>query len=70
MPSTPRMQGLQTDLLRTASDLDLLSEALDGHARYLRHSIHKAEAAVLDEHAQGLRDSAGHLRELAGTITP
>jgi hypothetical protein len=64
------MQGLQHDLLRTASDLDHLCEALDGHARYLRHSIHRDEAPTLDEHAQGLRDSADDLRELAQTIKP
>ncbi|MBC3411050.1 MULTISPECIES: hypothetical protein [Pseudomonas] len=68
MPATPRMQGLQDDLLRTAADLDTLSEALDGHARYLRHSIHKDDAPALDDHAQGLRDSAGDMRDLAATI--
>lgn len=69
MPGKQRMQGLQDDLLRTATDLDSLCQALEGHARYLRHSIHQADAEAMSEQAEGLHDSACTLRDIARNIT-
>lgn len=65
-----RMQGLQDDLLRTANELDDLCQALDRHAQYLRHSVHQADAKTMQEHAEGLRHSAGDMREIADAIEP
>jgi hypothetical protein len=70
MPAKPRMQNLQNDLLSTASDLESLSEALDGHARYLRYSIHRHDASTLDGHAQDLRETASEMRDIAQGINP
>ncbi|MDR2306625.1 MAG: hypothetical protein LBE53_05435 [Paucimonas sp.] len=70
MISNLRMQGLQDDLLRTATDLDLLCQALDGHALYLRHSIHQADAQAMDNQAEALRDTAGEMRDIAEAIQP
>lgn len=65
-----RMQGLQDDLLRTASDLDTLCQALDGHATFLQHSVHKADASAMEGHAGDLRHSACDMREIARAIEP
>lgn len=70
MPSNERLQRLQDDLLQTAAELDTLCQALDGHALFLRHSIHKADARTLDNQVDDLRDSAGELRGIAHTLTP
>lgn len=68
MISNLRMQGLQHDLMRTATELDELCEALDGHALFLRHSVHKADALAMDEHVDGLRGTACEMRDIANTI--
>ncbi|AZL74505.1 hypothetical protein LOY46_16850 [Pseudomonas sichuanensis] len=70
MPSNQRLQLLQDDLLHTAAEIDTLCQALDGHALYLRHSIHKTDARTMDNHVHDLRDSACELRGIAHTITP
>lgn len=70
MPSNQRLQRLQDDLLHTAAELDTLCQALDGHALFLRHSIHKADARTMDNHVEDLRGSACELRDIAHTITP
>ena len=68
--SNLRMQGLQDDLLRTASELDELCQALDGHTQYLRHSVHQADATAMHSHAQDLRHSADDMRQIADAIEP
>lgn len=70
MTSNLRMQGLQDDLVRNASELDELCQALDGHARFLRHSIHQADAQAMDEHVDDLRHSACDMRDIARSIEP
>lgn len=68
--SNLRMQGLQDDLLRTAGELDTLCQALDGHAQYLRHSVHQADATAMHSHAEDLRHSADDMRQIADAIEP
>ncbi|PYB84234.1 MULTISPECIES: hypothetical protein [Pseudomonas] len=68
MTSNLRMQGLQDDLMRSASELDELSQALDGHVRYLRHSIHQADAHTMGGHVDDLRHSACEMRDIARAI--
>ncbi|QXH54940.1 hypothetical protein [Pseudomonas maumuensis] len=70
MTSNLRMQGLQDDLMRSANELDELSQALDGHVRFLRHSIHQADAHIMGEHVDDLRHSASEMRDIARTIEP
>ncbi|QVM93481.1 hypothetical protein JYG34_10865 [Pseudomonas entomophila] len=68
MNSNLRMQGLQDDLMRTATELDELCEALDGHALFLRHSVHQADAQAMNGHVEGLRDTACEMRDIANAI--
>lgn len=68
MVANLRMQGLKEDLMRTAVDLDTLSQALDGHTRYLRHSANACEAMAMHMHVDGLRASAEALRGAAQNI--
>ncbi|PYC28703.1 hypothetical protein [Pseudomonas mosselii] len=70
MTSNLRLQGLQDDLMRNAGELDELCQALDGHARFLRHSIHQADARAMDGHADDLRHSARDMRDIARSIEP
>lgn len=70
MPSNQRLQHLQDDLMRSATELDTLCQALDGHALFLRHSVHQADARTMDNHVDDLRGSASELRSIAHTITP
>ncbi|BCJ06501.1 MULTISPECIES: hypothetical protein [unclassified Pseudomonas] len=70
MTSNLRMQGLQDDLVRSAGELDQLCQALDGHARFLRHSIHQADAQAMDGHVDDLHHSACEMREIARSIRP
>ncbi|MDH0303449.1 MULTISPECIES: hypothetical protein [unclassified Pseudomonas] len=65
-----RLQGLQGDLMRTATELEALSQTLNGHAVFLRHSIHQADAQAMDEHAGGLRRCASEMRGIARGIAP
>ncbi|WP_248919730.1 hypothetical protein [Pseudomonas entomophila] len=68
MISNLRMQGLQDDLMRTATELDELCEALSGHALFLRDSVHKADAQAMGGHVEGLRDTACEMRHIANSI--
>lgn len=68
MNSNLRMQGLQDDLMRSATELDELCEALDGHALFLRHSVHQADAQAMNGHVEGLRGTACEMREIASAI--
>lgn len=70
MTSNFRMQGLQEDLVRNASELDELCQALDGHARFLRRSVHEADAQAMDGHVDALRHSACDMRDIARSIEP
>ncbi|MDH0649075.1 hypothetical protein N5D48_18515 [Pseudomonas sp. GD03858] len=70
MTSNFRMQGLQDDLMRTATELDALCQTLEGHAMYLRHSIHHADARAMDGHTGELRHSASEMRGIARGIAP
>lgn len=65
-----RMQDLQDDLKRTASDLDILSRALHGHAQFMQHSVHRADAVALTGQIAGLQATASELREIAKSILP
>jgi hypothetical protein len=65
-----RLRSLQDDLLRNATDIDTLCQALDGHTLFLRHSIHHADAQAMGSHAEELRGSACEMRDIARTISP
>lgn len=65
-----RMQRLQDDLQRTATELEDVYRELCGHARYLRHSVHGCEAKAMDSHAKRLQSSACTLRQIAQAMTP
>jgi hypothetical protein len=69
MPSNQRLQRFRTTCC-TLLPNSTLCQALDGHALYLRHSIHKTDARTMDNHVEDLRDSACELRGIAHTITP
>ncbi|MBF8730436.1 MULTISPECIES: hypothetical protein [Pseudomonas] len=64
-----RMQRLQDDLKRTATELEDVCRGLAGHTRYLRHRVHGHDAKAMDSHAQGLQSSACTLRQIAQAIT-
>ncbi|MFB4390478.1 MULTISPECIES: hypothetical protein [unclassified Pseudomonas] len=70
MPTNVRLLTLQDDLLRAAQQLDELGLSLTGHARYLHHSIHRAEVPDVNAKALELQGSALHMREIARTLTP
>ncbi|HGM5581527.1 TPA: hypothetical protein ACKP22_005401 [Pseudomonas putida] len=70
MATNFRLLGLQDDLRHTARQIDHLCHALDGHARFLRHSVHQDDAAAMGEQVQELRDSAEDMREIAQLIRP
>ena len=65
-----RMQDLKDDLKRTASDLDTLSRALHGHAQFLQHSVHQADAEAITGQVAGLEATASELRGIAEAILP
>ncbi|MBA1200563.1 hypothetical protein G7009_01950 [Pseudomonas capeferrum] len=65
-----RMQDLQDDLKRTASELASISRALHAHARYLQHSVHDADPEVITSQVTGPRATASELREIAEIILP
>lgn len=68
MLSHGRMLDLQQDLMHTARQLDDLCRGLDGHARFLRHSVHRSDANAMKGKAQVLRGCASHLRDIAQSI--
>ncbi|MGE7989747.1 hypothetical protein ACQKPE_01595 [Pseudomonas sp. NPDC089554] len=70
MPTNVRLLTLQDDLLRAARQLDELGLSLNGHARYLHYSIHRAEVSGVNAKARELRGSAVQMREIARTLTP
>ena len=70
MSSSTRLQDMQDDLNRTASELEKLSRALEGHARYLQHTVHRDDAAPVRNCQEGLQTWATELRELARGMEP
>ena len=68
MLSHGRMLDLQQDLMHTARQLEDLCRGLDGHARFLHHSVHRRDATTIKGKAQVLRGSASHLRNIAESI--
>ncbi|MDF0731635.1 hypothetical protein P0Y43_13025 [Pseudomonas entomophila] len=65
-----RLLVLQDDLIHTAQQLDELCRGLEGHARFLGHSLYRADASAMSERANELRDSARQMRHIAQTMTP
>lgn len=70
MTTNYRLLSLQRDLMSTAQQIDQLCRGLEGHARFLRHSVHPEDANTMGEQAQELRDSAQDMRGIAHTIHP
>lgn len=70
MPANHRMQCLQEDLQRTATQLEEVCRWLAGHVRYLHHTMHDNDARMMDGHTRGLLTSAWNLCEIAKSITP
>lgn len=70
MQATTRLQEMQDDLKYSASELEKIAHALDGHARHLQHSVHQADALVVRKRQDDLQAWASELRELAHGIAP
>lgn len=70
MHANIRLQETQDDLIRTASELEKISLALEGHARYLQHTVHQIDALEVRNCQNGLQTWARELRELAKGIDP
>lgn len=68
MQATTRLQEMQEDLKYSASELEKIARALDGHARHLQHSVHQTDALVVRKRQDDLQAWATELRELAHGI--
>ncbi|MGV6398161.1 hypothetical protein ACTUVN_004971 [Pseudomonas caspiana] len=59
------LKVIQSDLERTASDLEGVSLNLSGHLEYLQHSFHSRDAVDVSLQIEKLQASAEDLRDLA-----
>jgi hypothetical protein len=62
------LKNIQSDLQRTASDLELVSSNLAGHLLYLQHSINTRDAADVVTQINKLQATAEDLRDVAQRI--
>lgn len=56
------------DLRVTAGELEVVMRDMSGHLEYLKHSIHRQDAADVQGQVQGLGSSIKRLRRLADSI--
>ncbi len=70
MSVSQRTQALQQDLRSTASELEQISRALQGHAAYLAHSVHQGDAELVRGQIHDLQATIDQLREIARSMTP
>lgn len=70
MQATIRLQEMQDDLKYTASELEKIARALDGHARHLQHSVHQTDTLDVRKCQDDLQTWARELREVAHGIDP
>lgn len=59
------LKNIQTDLQRTASDLDSVSKSLAGHLVYMQYASNGRDASDVTSQMQKLQASAEQLREVA-----
>ncbi len=59
------LKNIQTDLQRTASDLDSVSKSLAGHLVYMQYASSGRDASDVTSQMQKLQASAEQLREVA-----
>lgn len=62
------LEIIQTDLQRTAIELENISRYLAGHARYLQHSVHAKDAVDVNHQIQKLQTTADDLRSVAARL--
>lgn len=70
MARDERMKGIQDDLESTARDLELISQGLAGHARFLSRTVHAKDAVAVEARIDGLKSSIDDLRTVADSIEP
>ncbi|WP_434771856.1 hypothetical protein [Pseudomonas entomophila] len=70
MSAPHRTQSLQEDLRRTASELEAISRALQGHAAYLSRGSQQADIALVHQQIHDLQASVSELRGIADAMTP
>jgi hypothetical protein len=62
------LKNIQSDLQRTANDLEGVSLNLSGHLLYLQHSVHARDATDVVQQIDKLQASVEDLREVAQRI--
>lgn len=62
------LKNIQSDLQRTANDLEGVSLHLSGHLLYLQHSVHAKDATVVGQQIDKLQATVEDLRDVAQRI--
>lgn len=62
------LKNIQTDLQRTANDLETVSFNLSGHLLYLQHSVRTLDVAEVITQIDKLQASVDDLRDVAQRI--
>lgn len=62
------LKNIQSDLQRTANDLEGVSLHLAGHLLYLQHSVHYRDATDVGQQIDKLQASVDDLRDVAQSI--
>jgi hypothetical protein len=62
------LKNIQSDLQRTANDLESVSLNLSGHLLYLQHSLRTRDATDVVQQIDKLQASVEDLREVAQRI--
>jgi hypothetical protein len=59
------LKNIQTDLQRTARDLDSVSKSLAGHLLYMQYATNGRDASDVTSQMEKLQASADQLRDVA-----